>query len=270
MTEHEWRTSRDAAAMLGFRLDAACPVPPPSARKLRLVACACCRQAWGRLVDPGSRQAVEVAERYADGLATDEERNQAVTRERRWLWSVARGEPGGVEFAAISCLNDGDNLLMAPLVVSQTLAPLVPPAAQAALLRCVFGNPFRRLQVWRNAEGHPDGPGAGPLYDHRTNWLAWNGGAVRRLAEAAYGGEEQCRHCDRVGVRTPHEDGEECSCAKCGGSGTVTSPFDASRLPVLADALEEAGCTDQTILDHLRGPGPHGRGCWVIDLLLGK
>jgi hypothetical protein len=41
-------------------------------------------------------------------------------------------------------------------------------------------------------------------------------------------------------------------------------------LPVLADALEEAGCTDQTILDHLRGPGPHVRGCWAVDLLLGK
>ena len=42
------------------------------------------------------------------------------------------------------------------------------------------------------------------------------------------------------------------------------------RLPVLADALEEAGCTDAAILEHCRGPGPHVRGCWVIDLLLGK
>jgi len=42
------------------------------------------------------------------------------------------------------------------------------------------------------------------------------------------------------------------------------------RLPVLADALEDAGCTDRSILDHLRGPGPHVRGCWVVDLILGK
>jgi hypothetical protein len=41
-------------------------------------------------------------------------------------------------------------------------------------------------------------------------------------------------------------------------------------LPLLADALEEAGCTDPGILEHLRGPGPHVRGCWVVDLLLGK
>jgi len=41
-------------------------------------------------------------------------------------------------------------------------------------------------------------------------------------------------------------------------------------LPVLADALEEAGCHDSDILGHLRSPGPHARGCWVVDLLLAK
>jgi hypothetical protein len=42
------------------------------------------------------------------------------------------------------------------------------------------------------------------------------------------------------------------------------------RLPILADALEEAGCENREILDHCRMPGPHVRGCWVVDLLLGK
>jgi hypothetical protein len=41
-------------------------------------------------------------------------------------------------------------------------------------------------------------------------------------------------------------------------------------LPVLADALEEAGCTDAAILGHCRQPGPHARGCWVVDLLVGR
>jgi hypothetical protein len=41
-------------------------------------------------------------------------------------------------------------------------------------------------------------------------------------------------------------------------------------LPILADALEEAGCTDPGILGHCRGPGKHVRGCWVVDLVLGK
>jgi hypothetical protein len=41
-------------------------------------------------------------------------------------------------------------------------------------------------------------------------------------------------------------------------------------LPVLADALEEAGCEDRAILDHCRGPGPHVADCWVVGVLLGK
>ncbi|MBY0528517.1 MAG: hypothetical protein K2R98_34320 [Gemmataceae bacterium] len=41
-------------------------------------------------------------------------------------------------------------------------------------------------------------------------------------------------------------------------------------LPILADALEDAGCSDADILNHCRQPGEHVRGCWVVDLLLGK
>jgi hypothetical protein len=41
-------------------------------------------------------------------------------------------------------------------------------------------------------------------------------------------------------------------------------------MPVLADTLEEAGCQDATVLEHCRGPGLHLRGCWVVDLILGK
>ena len=42
------------------------------------------------------------------------------------------------------------------------------------------------------------------------------------------------------------------------------------RLPVFADALEEAGCDNPEVLNHCRAPGPHVRGCWVVDLVLGK
>ncbi len=66
------------------------------------------------------------------------------------------------------------------------------------------------------------------------SWHAWNGGTVVKLAQAIY--DERA--------------------------------FD--RLPILADALEEAGCDIADILGHCRGPGPHVRGCWVVDLLLGK
>jgi hypothetical protein len=41
-------------------------------------------------------------------------------------------------------------------------------------------------------------------------------------------------------------------------------------MPILADALAEAGCTNADVLNHCRQPGEHVRGCWVVDLLLGK
>jgi hypothetical protein len=50
----------------------------------------------------------------------------------------------------------------------------------------------------------------------------------------------------------------------------VEGNLDSTRLAVLADALEEAGCTCGKILGHLRGPGPHTPGCWAVDLILGK
>jgi hypothetical protein len=46
--------------------------------------------------------------------------------------------------------------------------------------------------------------------------------------------------------------------------------LDPARLGLLADALEDAGCDNPDILGHLRGPGPHVRGCWAVDLLLRK
>ena len=41
-------------------------------------------------------------------------------------------------------------------------------------------------------------------------------------------------------------------------------------MPILADALQDAGCDNRGILDHCHEPEPHVRGCWVVDLLLGK
>lgn len=49
-----------------------------------------------------------------------------------------------------------------------------------------------------------------------------------------------------------------------------TGTLDATRLSVLADALEDADCTDSAVLNHLRDPGPHVRGCHVLDALLGR
>jgi hypothetical protein len=71
---------------------------------------------------------------------------------------------------------------------------------------------------------------------HRLDpgWLRWNDGTVPKVAQHIY--EERA----------------------------------FGRLPILADALLDAGCDDEDILAHCRGEGPHVRGCWVIDLILGK
>jgi hypothetical protein len=89
------------------------------------------------------------------------------------------------------------------------------PAAEASIIRCILGNPFRANTI-------------------SPPWLFWHEGTISRIASAIYD------------VRA----------------------FD--RLPILADALEEAGCTNADILNHCRQPGEHVRGCWVVDLLLGK
>jgi hypothetical protein len=65
-------------------------------------------------------------------------------------------------------------------------------------------------------------------------WVTWHDGAVERLAQEIY--------TDRA----------------------------LDRLPILADALEDAGCNNADILAHCRGGGEHVRGCWVVDLILGK
>lgn len=65
-------------------------------------------------------------------------------------------------------------------------------------------------------------------------WLAWNDRAISKIAQGIYK--------DRA--------------------------FD--RLPILGDALEEAGCSDVDLLEHCRRTGGHRRGCWLVDLVLGK
>jgi hypothetical protein len=68
----------------------------------------------------------------------------------------------------------------------------------------------------------------------RPSWLRRNGGIVARIAQTIYAEQS------------------------------------FADLPILADALEEAGCDNADILTHCRQPGEHARGCWVLDLLLGK
>jgi hypothetical protein len=196
-------------------------------RKLRLFAVACCRLVWHLLPDERSRRAVDVAERYVDDKAVDDDLRVAAgdAEAARREDYRARGKVRDcVSWAAVYVADH--RAFHAAENVSWTAAAAVGEAdyvTQAALVRDVLGNPFR------------------PVTPLAPAVLTWNGGTVRRLAEAAYAEREL-------------------------PSGHLLP----DRLAVLADALEEAGCTDGELLGHLRGPGPQVRGCWALDLLLAK
>lgn len=198
MTEAEWLAATDARAMLQHLW----PGRAGHGRKLRLFACAVCRQ-FGGPQDERAWKAVEAAERFADGLALKREMRaaRAVVKRRSLCCVVGHRVAWDAATLAIARSTPGD---------------------AAALLVEVFGNPFRPL------------PALLPV-------LKWDGGIVPRLALAAYD-------------------------SRLLPSGQM----DPVHLSVLADALTDAGCADEDLLSHLRLPGPHPRGCWVVDLLMGK
>ena len=240
MTEAEWNACTEPRKMLEFLRTSR----RASDRKLRLFAVACCRRIWPGLVDERSRQAVEVAENFADGWATHTEREGAANA--AWyacsnldhfnatdaahdaclvVVEADRVAEGTAHDAAWTAASEAERLSGRYLQGRAGKAAWeLERASQAALLRDIFGPlPFRQPP-----------PLAPPL-------LRWNDGIVVRMANAIY---------DNRHLSSGH--------------------FASDRLAVLADCIEDAGCIDAQLLAHLRGEGPHVRGCWVIDLLLGK
>lgn len=242
MTEAEWDRCWDVERMLAHLGTGA------TDRLVRLLAVACCRQSWGLLGDRMSREAVQVAERFADGLASEQElalarsaADEAVQDAKHAAWeaeadanfcdtkeyreSLDQLSAAHAARAAVSRNAREPDGMSDGWDVRPQGEPRFGPVARASwnllnansaeLARCIFGNPFRPATL------EPD-------------WLTWNGGAVAKLAQTIY------------------DDGA------------------FHQLPALADALEEAGCTNSPILEHCRQPGAHPRGCWVVDLILGK
>jgi hypothetical protein len=214
MTEQHWLIYTEPRPLLFFSRGRA------SGRKLRLFALACCRRVWDLLSTPSTAAeglAVAVAERWADGLASEGEVEDA-RRE-----STGRGHPATLGFSALSPSAEHAAAHTAEwAALCRYHTQHAERAAQTDLLRDVVGNPFRAAAL-------------------DPAWLAWNDGVVVKLARAAY------------------ED-----------RSLPSGELDLARLAVLADALEEAGCTDVELLGHLRCPGPHVRGCFAVDLLLGR
>jgi hypothetical protein len=215
MSESEWLTCTDPQKMLVFlRVKA-------SDRKLRLFACACCRVLWSDQLDAAGRRAIDVAEHFADGEASSamlrhavraafhgRSRHPALFANYFWQAHLVFDVDVALGWAAAY-----DTCRYARHI---SIARSDAARLQAELFRDLFGNPFRPMA--------PPDPAV----------LAWNGNAVRELAET-------------IGAGHRFED-----------------------LPVLADRLEKAGCTNDELPAHCRRPGPHVRGCWAIDLLLAK
>jgi hypothetical protein len=236
MTEAEWLACGMSDPMLAFLRGR-----PGLGRKRRLLAAACCRRVW-QWMPAACRPTVELAERLAE---------ETVSEEERWAVFAAAGEAhdsadlpdawaGYCAYRAVERPSDYDEPTLwdddPAAWVAQTAAQ---PAAwinhqwDSALLaaeRMVIAN------LIRDIFGNPFRPAR-----ISSAALTWKDSIVVRLAQTVY--EE--RHLPE-------------------------GALDRGRLAVLADALEEAGCTDADMLGHLRGPDPHVRGCWVVDLCLGK
>jgi len=266
MSEQEWLEGTKTWFMLPH-------IPQPaSERKLRLFACACVRRVWHLLPDERNWGAVEVAERFADGLAGERELVAAhATVPFLYPPPPDAEDATAVEVAisarasALACATDAahhattqrrgliDPSRMGFIVGTAnevaTCAAHASGWAAAAATRADMSPSVRAISVargeayWEEVRyqcdllrcifGNPFRPVShGPL---------WQTPTVVSLAQAAY--EERILP-----------------------AGTL----DPDRLAILADALEDAGCENADILSHLRGPGPHGRGCWVLDLLLGE
>ncbi len=191
MIEAEWLASTDPAVMLAWLYGHGNGGPIPTSRRLRLFACACCRAVWdgavcpacegvvamwagkqpnpancwqcrgtGRvsgLADPRSRRAVEVVERFADGLATEEERQVAAAA----AMNAANGAGAYWDLVWLPCFACSSRLDTTHHWTTYGNGKPT-PATQAALLREIFGNPFKpRLRL----DAHNLGRGCG--------WLRW-------------------------------------------------------------------------------------------------
>ncbi|HEY1189490.1 MAG TPA: hypothetical protein VGE74_17695 [Gemmata sp.] len=228
MTETEWLACNHPDDMLPFLQGVV------SDRKLRLVACEACRDLFGLLsrLAPGAVPDDEVvwsglhaAERFLETRLRPGELEAvsslvyAHSNSKRWLeYAIAStARPSAWEacdqtFMGLRDFADEVGWYLPGPVPEMDGAGFWDGVRQAALLRDVFGNPFRP------AAFAPE----------------WRTDTVVALAAQMY----------------------------------ETRSFEA--MPILGDALQDAGCDSDEVLSHCRGPGPHVRGCFVADLALGR
>jgi hypothetical protein len=200
-----------------------------SPRKLRLYAVGCCRRIWNHLRDDRCRHAVETAQRFADGQAAAEDLSAA----ERIVASVARvwGDIGSPLARATTAIGGA---AWACTRASAWLAAWDAAwDARMVAREWIPGTDWERERIWQAGLLHDLFGNPGRPFAIDPSWLGFDDGTVQKLAQVIY--DE-----DRFGD-----------------------------LPILADALEEAGCTRTDVLEHCRGRLSHYRGCWVVDAILG-
>jgi hypothetical protein len=217
------------------------PLQPPE-RRLRLFVVAVCLPALNRPRQERLREAAEACERHAEGSLDDGGLEAAIRA------AVPREPYPGERLAAVlwSARPGPISQWAALQAAEKVMAAQAEQAERARIERGCSRQEVAQVyeQSWHKEESRCRGllrdilgnPFRPPAFDP-----AWRTPLVRQLALAAY--QE----------RTP-----------------PAETLDSGRLAVLADALEEAGCTAAGILAHLRAGGDHVRGCWALDLLLGK
>jgi hypothetical protein len=204
-----------------------------SPRQRHLFACACCRRVWRLVTDGRARAAFAVAERFVDGGASAEEvaAAGAVT-----YYGAAEGGDAGRSMELVRWTVDGSRAGCAIRAARRAAGAAAAEADAGCPDRPPGGRPAgeaaRAAELRAQADLLRDIVG-NPFHPVAAD-PRWLTSAVVALAAGCY--------ADRA--------------------------FD--RLPVLADALQDAGCDHPDVLAHCRGPGPHARGCWVVDLILGK
>jgi hypothetical protein len=236
MTEREWLACADPQKMLDFLRGKA------SDRKLRLFAAACCRGLWEWIRVKRSRTAIEQAERYADGLLSKETLDAAAAAtSKAWIKfginreDVDDGDIRSLRAAHFTCDEREALLRVSAMVMNarrRTTSEIELETSREAQ-DAVEAEGCRHALLLRDLFGNPFRPARSEsgLFPP----------TVVSLGQAAY------------------------------RERTVPSgELDLARLAILADALEEAGCQDPDILAHCRQSGLHVRGCWVVDLVLGK
>ena len=259
MTEQEWMASSDPDAMLSALVtpDFCDSLPSrlyPLEQRIRLFAAACCRRIWGLLSHPGSRAAVE----HAENMAEESPRNHWPDQHWRLAEEVIdactdlasrRAASAALTAVQVRMIRPREMMFAFHEFSPEANPPIQPEevfgyaAKTANHCRCAVGlaaSPDRghetllaeqavQASLLRCIFGNPFK--ASPRID--TAWLRWNDGTVARLARSIYD--------ERL----------------FGDMG------------VLHDALLDAGCDEQGMLNHCKGP-VHVRGCWVLDLLLNK